>query len=122
MIELDVVVMRGGTSKGVFCRLDGLPAAADARRAFLLSLMGSPDPMQLDGLGGTHSSTSKVVAVAPSPEPGVDVDYLFAQVGVDRAVVELAGNCGNLTAAVGPYALDEGLVARPPAGGGQPRS
>ncbi len=72
--------------------------------------MGSPDPMQLDGLGGTHSSTSKVVAVGPGRESGVDVEYLFAQVGVDRPVVDFAGNCGNLTAAVGPFAIDEGFV------------
>ena len=117
-VELPVVVMRGGTSKGVFCRLADLPAAGPDRDRLLLALMGSPDPMQLDGLGGTHSSTSKVVAVGPGREPGVDVEYLFAQVGVDRPVVDLAGNCGNLTAAVGPYALDERLVERPvvPAG------
>ena len=73
--------------------------------------MGSPDPMQLDGLGGSHSSTSKVVAVSPSQRPDTDVEYLFAQVGIDRAVVDYRGNCGNLTTAVGPYAIDEGLVA-----------
>lgn len=113
--ELPVVVMRGGTSKGVFCRLADLPDAGPERDRLLLALMGSPDPMQLDGLGGTHSSTSKVVAVGPGREPGVDVEYLFVQVGVDRAVVDYAGNCGNLTAAVGPYAVDENLVAVPDA-------
>ena len=73
--------------------------------------MGSPDPMQLDGLGGSHSSTSKVVAVSPSQRPDTDVEYLFAQVGIDQAVADYRGNCGNLTTAVGPYAIDEGLVA-----------
>jgi 2-methylaconitate cis-trans-isomerase PrpF len=102
--------MRGGTSKGVFCHLDELPPDGPARDRFLLALMGSHDPMQLDGLGGTHSSTSKVMAVGPGRQPGTDVEYLFAQVGVDRPMVDYAGNCGNLTAAVGPYAFDEGLV------------
>ena len=72
--------------------------------------MGSPDPMQLDGLGGTHSSTSKVMAVGPAARPGADVDYLFAQVAVDQPIVDYTGNCGNLTAAVAHYAVDEGLV------------
>jgi 2-methylaconitate cis-trans-isomerase PrpF len=108
--DVPVVIMRGGTSKGVFVSLDQLPAGAADRDRMLLRLMGSPDPMQLDGLGGTHSSTSKVMAVGPSAEPGADVDYLFAQVAVDEAVVDLTGNCGNLTAAVAPYAIDEGLV------------
>lgn len=109
--ELPVVIMRGGTSKGVFCHLEELPADGPVRDRFLLSLMGSPDAMQLDGLGGTHSSTSKVMAVGPGREPGIDVEYLFAQVGVERPMVDYAGNCGNLTAAVGPYAIDEGLIA-----------
>ncbi|MDH4148245.1 MAG: hypothetical protein OEY23_24060 [Acidimicrobiia bacterium] len=109
--DLDVVIMRGGTSKGVFVRLADLAPAGPERDAQLLAVMGSPDPMQLDGLGGTHSSTSKVVAVAPGADPTqAEVDYLFAQVGVDEPVVDYTGNCGNLTAAVGPYAYDEGLV------------
>jgi 2-methylaconitate isomerase len=103
--------MRGGTSKGVFVRDGDLPAVGPARDGLLLRLMGSPDPMQLDGLGGSHSSTSKVVAVSPSQRPDTDVEYLFAQVGIDQAVVDYRGNCGNLTTAVGPYAIDEGLVA-----------
>jgi 2-methylaconitate cis-trans-isomerase PrpF len=108
--ELDVVIMRGGTSKGVFVRLSDLPGAGPERDALLLALMGSPDPMQLDGLGGTHSSTSKVVAVGPGREDGVDVEYLFAQVGIDQPVVDYTGNCGNLTSAVAPYSVDVGLV------------
>jgi hypothetical protein len=108
--RLPVIVMRGGTSKGVFVRDADLPPAGPGRDSLLLRLMGSPDPMQLDGLGGSHSSTSKVMSVSPSDRPDVDVEYLFAQVGVDRAQVDYRGNCGNLTTAVGPYAIDEGLV------------
>jgi 2-methylaconitate cis-trans-isomerase PrpF len=108
--RLRIVLMRGGTSKGVFVRDDDLPAAGPGRDSFLLRLMGSPDPMQLDGLGGSHSSTSKVVAVSGSERPDTDVEYLFAQVGTDQALVDYRGNCGNLTTAVGPYAIDEGLV------------
>lgn len=119
MADLPVAIVRGGTSKGVFLHLDLLPADPADRDGLLLRLMGSPDPMQLDGLGGTHSSTSKVMAVGPAAEPGADVDYLFAQVAVDEAVVDLTGNCGNLTAAVGHYAIDEGIV--PAATGGGPQ-
>ncbi len=102
--------MRGGTSKGVFVRADDLPGDADARDRFLLALMGSPDPMQIDGLGGTMSSTSKVVAVRRSERTDCDLDYMFFQVGIDRPVVDAKGNCGNLTAAVAPYAIDDGLI------------
>jgi hypothetical protein len=108
--RLRVVLMRGGTSKGVFVREGHLPAAGPGRDGLLLRLMGSPDPMQLDGLGGSHSSTSKVVTVSPSERPDTDVEYLFAQVATDQALVDYRGNCGNLTTAVGPYAIDEGLV------------
>lgn len=104
-------LMRGGTSKGVFVAEQDLPPAGAVRDAFILELLGSPDPMQIDGLGGTHSSTSKLMAVAPSTEPGLDVEYLFAQIAVDRPVVDYGGNCGNLTAAVGQYALAERLVS-----------
>jgi 2-methylaconitate isomerase len=102
--------MRGGTSKGVFVRDGDLPTAGPGRDRLLLRLMGSPDPMQLDGLGGSHSSTSKVVAVSRSERPDTDVEYLFAQVGTDQEQVDYRGNCGNLTTAVGPYAIDEGMV------------
>jgi len=103
------VLMRGGTSKGVFVHVADLPPPGPARDAVVLDLMGSPDPMQIDGLGGTYSSTSKLVAVEPGVAPD-DVTYWFAQVGVDEAVVDWSGNCGNLTTAVGPFAIDEGLV------------
>lgn len=108
--SIRVTLMRGGTSKGVFVAERDLPDAGPERDAFLLALMGSPDPMQIDGLGGTHSSTSKVVAVSRSDRQGVDVEYLFAQVGIDRAVVDYTGNCGNLTSAVAPFALMHGMV------------
>jgi 2-methylaconitate cis-trans-isomerase PrpF len=104
------VIMRGGTSKGVFVHLDDLPPAGEGRDRMILALLGSPDPMQIDGLGGSHSSTSKLVAVSRSTSPDADVDYLFAQVGVDEPVVDYQGNCGNLTTAVAPFAIDEGIV------------
>ncbi|MQA01968.1 MAG: 3-methylitaconate isomerase [Streptosporangiales bacterium] len=106
---LPAVLMRGGTSKGVFVHTRDVPPAGPERDAVVLAVMGSPDPMQIDGLGGTYSSTSKLVVVEPGVD-GDDVTYWFAQVGVDRPVVDWSGNCGNLTSAVGPFAIDEGLV------------
>ena len=104
--------MRGGTSKGLFFLQRDLPAERAEWDALFLAALGSPDPhgRQLDGMGGGISSLSKAVVVSPSARPGVDVDYLFAQVAVDRALVDYRSNCGNLTAAVGPFAVDEGLV------------
>jgi 2-methylaconitate cis-trans-isomerase PrpF len=110
-IEIPAVVMRGGTSKGVFFHLRDLPPPGAERDRLLLSVMGSPDPMQIDGLGGTYSSTSKVMVVARSADPDVDISYWFAQIGVDAAIVDWSGNCGNLTTAIGPFAIDEGLHA-----------
>lgn len=116
---VNVSIMRGGTSKGVFVMLRDLPNAGPERDDFARRLLGSPDPMQLDGLGGTHSSTSKLVAVGTPSDAanfghevpdGVELCYLFAQVGVDSNSVDWRGNCGNLTTAVGPYALHEGMV------------
>lgn len=113
--SVPAVLMRGGTSKGLFVRESDLPPAGPERDRVILALMGSPDPAQIDGLGGATSSTSKLIAVSPSSDPGCDVEYLFAQVAVDRAFVDYGGNCGNLTSAVGPFAIDEGLVdARSP--------
>src|SRR4051812_17261792 len=109
--------MRGGTSKGVFFRLQDLPPAAQvpgpARDKLLLRVIGSPDPYgkQIDGMGGATSSTSKTVILAPSSQPGHDVDYLFGQVAIDSAFVDWSGNCGNLSAAVGSFAITSGLVA-----------
>ena len=111
-IALPAVFMRGGTSKGLFFHRRDLPAGRAEWDALFLAALGSPDPhgRQLDGMGGGISSLSKVVVVSPSVRPGVDVDYLFGQVAVDRALVDYRSNCGNLTAAVGPFAVDEGLI------------
>ncbi|RUO36574.1 2-methylaconitate cis-trans isomerase PrpF [Aliidiomarina sanyensis] len=118
-VKIPAIYMRGGTSKGVFFRLDDLPPAAQqpgkARDALLLRVIGSPDPYQkqIDGMGGATSSTSKSVIVSQSSQPDHDIDYLFGQVSIDKAFVDWSGNCGNLSAAVGPFAIHSGLI--PPA-------
>lgn len=115
-ITIPATYMRGGTSKGVFFRLLDLPEAAQqpgkARDALLLRVIGSPDPYgkQIDGMGGATSSTSKTVIVSKSARPDHDVDYLFGQVSIDKPFVDWSGNCGNLSAAVGPFAISNGLV------------
>src|SRR5476651_2627947 len=115
-IKIPATYMRGGTSKGVFFRLQDLPASAQvpgaARDALLLRVIGSPDPYgkQTDGMGGATSSTSKTVIIAKSSKADHDVDYLFGQVAIDRAFVDWSGNCGNLSAAVGPFAISNGLI------------
>ncbi|QOW23058.1 2-methylaconitate cis-trans isomerase PrpF [Novilysobacter avium] len=124
-IRIPATYMRGGTSKGVFFRLDDLPEVARvpgaARDALLSRVIGSPDPYgkQTDGMGGATSSTSKTVIVSASTRPDHDVDYLFGQVAIDKAFVDWSGNCGNLTAAVGSFAISNGLVdaARVPGDG-----
>ena len=103
--------MRGGTSKGAFFLKEDLPAAPAARDAFLLRIMGSPDPRQIDGMGGADPLTSKVAVVSTSDREGVDVDYLFLQVFVDRPIVSDSQNCGNMLAGVGPFAIERGLIA-----------
>jgi 4-oxalomesaconate tautomerase len=103
--------MRGGTSKGLYFLADDLPAAAGERDDLLLRVMGSPDPRQIDGVGGAHPLTSKVAVVSPSAVPGIDVDYLFLQVMVDKAIVTDKQNCGNILAGIGPFAVERGLVA-----------
>lgn len=103
--------MRGGTSKGGYFLAEDLPADLAARDKLLLGVMGSPDPRQIDGMGGADPLTSKVAVVRRSQRPGVDVDYLFLQVFVDRAAVTDAQNCGNILAGVGPFAIERGLVA-----------
>ena len=104
------VMMRGGTSKGAYFLSHDLPADAATRDRVLLAVMGSPDPRQIDGLGGADPLTSKVAIVSRSSRPGIDVDYLFAQVFVDRALVSTAQNCGNILAGIGPFAIEQGLV------------
>jgi len=124
-IKVPATYMRGGTSKGVFFVRDELPAAArapgKARDALLMRVIGSPDAYgkQIDGMGGATSSTSKTVIISRSEKPDHDVDYLFGQVAIDKAFVDWSGNCGNLSAAVGPFAIRNGLVdpARLPANG-----
>jgi len=103
--------MRGGTSKGGYFLKSDLPSETAARDAFLLSVMGSPDPRQIDGMGGADPLTSKVAVVSKSTREGIDVDYLFLQVFVDQAIVTDAQNCGNILAGIGPFALERGLVA-----------
>ena len=102
--------MRGGTSKGAFFLKDDLPADTAERDAFLLRIMGSPDPRQIDGMGGADPLTSKVALVSKSEREGVDVDYLFLQVFVDQPIVTDSQNCGNMLAGVGPFAVERGLI------------
>lgn len=115
-IKIPATYMRGGTSKGVFFKLDDLPEAAQqagrVRDQLLLRVIGSPDPYakQIDGMGGATSSTSKTVILAKSQQPEHDVDYLFGQVSIDQPFVDWSGNCGNLTAAVGSFVISNGLV------------
>jgi probable AcnD-accessory protein PrpF len=115
-IRIPATYMRGGTSKGVFFKLTDLPEAArvpgQARDHLLMRVIGSPDPYQkqIDGMGGATSSTSKTVILSKSESPDHDVDYLFGQVSIDKPFVDWSGNCGNLSAAVGPFAISNGLV------------
>jgi probable AcnD-accessory protein PrpF len=115
-IKIPATYMRGGTSKGVFFSLTDLPASAQtpgpSRDRLLMRVIGSPDPygQQIDGMGGATSSTSKTVILSKSSKPGHDVDYLFGQVAIDKAFVDWSGNCGNLSGAVGPFAIRNGLV------------
>lgn len=111
MTSARVMWMRGGTSKGAFFLAEDLPADPAARDAFLLRIMGSPDPRQIDGMGGADPLTSKVAVVSKSTRDGADVDYLFLQVFVDQAIVSDAQNCGNILAGIGPFAIERGLVA-----------
>ncbi|MDM3869901.1 2-methylaconitate cis-trans isomerase PrpF [Porticoccus sp. W117] len=115
-LKIPATYMRGGTSKGVFFRLQDLPDSAqapgEARDQLLQRIIGSPDPYgkQTDGMGGATSSTSKTVIVSKSSQPGHDVDYLFGQVSIDKPFVDWSGNCGNLSSAVGPFAIHSGLL------------
>jgi probable AcnD-accessory protein PrpF len=114
-LRIPAVYMRGGTSKGVFFHAKDLPQDAAARDKLLLRVIGSPDPYgkQIDGMGAATSSTSKVVIISKSARPDCDVDYYFGAVSIENPVVDWSGNCGNLTSAVGPFAISEGLVEAP---------
>ncbi|MCW5591910.1 MAG: 2-methylaconitate cis-trans isomerase PrpF [Burkholderiales bacterium] len=114
-LRIPAVYMRGGTSKGVFFKDADLPADPKERERVLLRTIGSPDPYgkQIDGMGAATSSTSKIVILKKSDRPGFDVDYLFGQVSIDKPFIDWSGNCGNLTTAVGPFSVSEGLVAAP---------
>ncbi|WP_246113449.1 4-oxalomesaconate tautomerase [Streptomyces montanus] len=109
--EVRCMLLRGGTSKGAYFLAEDLPADPALRDDLLLRVMGSPDPRQIDGLGGAHPLTSKVAVVGASADPEADVDYLFLQIGVDAAEVSDRQNCGNLLAGVGPFAVERGLLA-----------
>ena len=111
MTSIPCMWMRGGTSKGGYFLKDDLPQDTATRDAFLLAMMGSPDPVQIDGMGGADPLTSKVAVVSKSQREGIDVDYLFLQVFVDQAIVTDAQNCGNILAGIGPFAIERGLVA-----------
>lgn len=112
--RLPCVLMRGGTSRGPYFLESDLPGDQAARDQVLLSVMGSPHPLQLDGLGGANPLTSKVAIVSPATVPGADVDYLFAQVSIERAAVDTGPNCGNMLSGVGPFAIEAGLVKAQP--------
>ena len=104
------MLIRGGTSKGAYFLASDLPSSREERDAILLSIMGSPHPDQIDGIGGGHPLRSKVAIVAKSTDPGIDVDFLFAQVAVDKPSVDTSPNCGNILAGIGPFAIERGLV------------
>jgi len=109
MLRIPVAIIRGGTSKGVFMERSDLPCEGADLQRLLLAIFGSPDPRQIDGLGGADPLTSKAAIVAPSERPGVDVDYTFAQVGIDTAFVDFSLSCGNLLSGVGIFAILRGL-------------
>src|SRR5215472_4496355 len=114
-IRLRAVFMRGGTSKAVMFRRDDLPANREDWDSIFLEVMGSPDPSgrQLDGMGGGISSLSKICVIGPPSRSDADVDYTFAQIGVRDSFVDYGANCGNMSSAVGPFALEEGLLPAP---------
>ena len=107
-------ILRGGTSKGVFLFEEDLPQDSVARDSLILRVFGSPDPRQINGLGGADPLTSKVAIIGRSQRPDADVDYTVGYVGIADAVVDYQGNCGNISVAVGPFAVDEGLASSTP--------
>jgi 4-oxalomesaconate tautomerase len=108
---ISCMMFRGGTSKGVYFLADDLPSNVAERDRVLLSVMGSPDPRQVDGLGGAHPLTSKVAVVSKSKDTDCDIDFLFCQVGIDKPMVDTTPNCGNILAGVAPFAIERGLIA-----------
>src|SRR5437588_119825 len=111
--RIRTVIMRGGTSRGIFFRDEDLPVDPEARKWTILAAFGSPDRYgrQIDGLGGATSLTSKAAIISKGTQPGIDVNFTFGQVSIQQPLIDMRGNCGNISAAVGPYAIDEGLVA-----------
>jgi hypothetical protein len=114
LVGIPCIFMRGGTSRGPYFKASDLPADTKARDAVLLAAMGSPDQRQIDGLGGADTLTSKVAIVSKSSRPGVDIDYLFAQVSIDKPIVDTSPSCGNMLAGVAPFAIETGLVEPTP--------
>lgn len=111
IVPIPCMMIRGGTSRGVFLKASDLPRDTALRDRMLVAIIGSPHPLQIDGVGGGNPLTCKIAIVGPSPDPRADVDYLFAQVGINEAVVDTKANCGNILAGVAPFALETGLVA-----------
>lgn len=109
-MKVPISVMRGGTSKGIFIDFENMPVDRTLWDHFLLDIMGSPDQRQIDGLGGGNSLTSKAAIIKKSAIPDIDVEYTFAQVSIENQLVDFRGNCGNISSAVGPYAIEQGLV------------
>src|ERR671926_457208 len=116
LVGIPVIFMRGGTSRGPYFKASDLPQDVAARDRVLLAAMGSPDPRQIDGLGGADTLTSKVAIVSKSTRPGVDLDYLFAQVDIGRPIVDTAPSCGNMLAGGAPFGLETRVI--PPQDGG----
>lgn len=110
MRRIPCVIMRAGTSKGIFLKPNHLPQDQKKRDKAILAIFGSPDVRQIDGLGGADPLTSKVAIIGPSTHPDADVDYTFGQVSIDASYIDYSGNCGNISSGVGPFAIDEGLV------------
>ncbi|MBP2641289.1 MAG: hypothetical protein H6Q66_2240 [Firmicutes bacterium] len=108
--KINCVIMRGGTSKGIFLKVNDLPQDNEKRDQLICEIFGSPDVRQIDGLGGADALTSKLAIIAPATRPDADVDYTFGQVSITKPYIDYSGNCGNISAAVGPFAIDEGLV------------
>ena len=108
--RIPCAIMRGGTSKGIFIKANYLPQDSRQRDRMVLAIFGSPDVRQIDGLGGADPLTSKLAVIGPPSRPDADVDYTFGQVSINAATVDYSGNCGNISSAVGPYAIEEGFV------------